>query len=159
MNASVKKLVTSLDLQPHPEGGYYRQLFESDQKVNLQGKEKSAATSIYYLLGKDDQSHFHVLASDEIWYYHQGGNAEIHMINPTNGQYTCERLGPDYGFQVVIPANTIFAARLMTNHDFVLVGCMVAPGFTFDEFRLCTKHELLSAYPQHSVIIKELAVD
>ncbi len=156
---SVNKLVERLQLKPHPEGGYYRQIFESDQKINIQGKEKASATSIYYLLGKNDQSHFHVLASDEIWYYHQGGNAEIHMINPANGHYTCERLGPDYGFQVVIPAKTIFAARLMSNNEFILVGCMVAPGFTFDEFRLCPKNELLTDFPQHSGIINELAFD
>ena len=66
--------IEHLNLQPHPEGGYYKEVFRSDAEVTRvhSGAARSACTSIYYLLEEKDFSGFHRIASDELWYFHKG---------------------------------------------------------------------------------------
>lgn len=74
--------IQSLSLLPHPEGGYYKEVFRSTEEVNRIGSAevKQACTSIYYLLEDMDFSGFHRIASDEIWYFHKGEPLIIHVI-------------------------------------------------------------------------------
>lgn len=83
--------VSKLGLTPHPEGGYYKSIFASEEQtsdgeltVNFEGKRK-LYTSIYFLLTSNDISHFHRLKSDELWYYHAGSSLTIHSIDE-NGE-------------------------------------------------------------------------
>jgi predicted cupin superfamily sugar epimerase len=160
--------VATLGLEPHPEGGYYKRTFESSERtsdqelsVNFEG-ERKLYTSIYFLLTSKDVSHFHRLKSDELWYYHAGSPLTIHIIHE-NGDYEEIKLGInlDKGEvpQALVPKNSIFGSSVMEENTFSLVGCMVSPGFDFQDFELFTQDNLLSQYPQHKDIIMKLAYE
>lgn len=159
-------LVKNLGLEPHPEGGYYKRTFESSEQisdqelaVNYNGKRK-LYTSIYFVLTSDDVSHFHRLKSDELWYFHGGSSLTIHIIHE-NGEYEEIRLGLNLNNgevpQALVPKNAIFGSSVMEKETCSLVGCMVSPGFNFQDFELFTQDELLQKYPQHREIILKLA--
>lgn len=145
-----------LELLPHPEGGYYKEVFRSSQEIVRKSSAavKQACTSIYYLLEGNDFSGFHRLASDEIWYFHKGVPLLIHVIDEL-GVYTTKELS-DTGsgsLSVVIEAGLWFAAEIPSAQEFTLVSCAVAPGFDFAEFEMAKKDELLELYPQHLEIL------
>ena len=151
--------INHLQLQPHPEGGYYKEVFRSQQNINRLGANavKQACTSIYYLLEGTDYSGFHRLASDEIWYFHKGAALHVHAIN-ADGVYIIHELSDtDTGnLSVVIPAGWWFAAEIPSGQDFVLVSCAVAPAFDFSEFEMAGAAMLTAKYPQHAEVIKRL---
>ncbi|MGE7780431.1 cupin domain-containing protein [Peribacillus sp. NPDC097264] len=160
--------VTKLGMEPHPEGGFYKRTFESKEQtsnqelsVEFEGKRK-LYTSIFFLLGSNDISHLHRLKSDELWYYHAGSPLTIHVIDE-KGDYKESKLGInlDEGEvpQVLVPKNSIFGSSVMDEDTFSLVGCMVSPGFEFQDFELFTQEELLSKYPQHREVIMKLAYE
>ncbi|MEM8894414.1 MAG: cupin domain-containing protein [Bacteroidota bacterium] len=148
--------IDKLEMKPHPEGGYYREYFKSPSHViSPEGNERSTATSIFYLLEVHDHSHFHRLGADEVWYYHAGQAADIHFITP-DGQYYAERIGPSDNLQVIIPKGHIFGANLPESSSYILVGCMVAPGFEFEDFEMISRATLREQCPQHKQIIERL---
>lgn len=162
---TVNQIIQLLELQPHPEGGYYKEVYRSEGSISeaclpntFQG-ERSISTSIYYLLQKGDFSAFHRIKSDEIWHYYYGGNVLLHLLHP-DGNYQCKVLGSDIikgaTFQLVIPAGTWFAAEPGPGNDFTLAGCTVAPGFDFADFQLAAKSELTQQYPNHQSLISRL---
>jgi uncharacterized protein len=160
--------ISKLGLEPHPEGGYFKRTFESQEQitdqeltVDFEGK-RMLYTSIYFLLTSNDVSHFHRLQSDELWYYHAGSPLSVHMIDE-NGEYTEYKLGLDLENgevpQVLVPKNTIFGSSVKDRETFSLVGCMVSPGFEYQDFELFTQEELLLKYPEHKEIIVKIAYD
>ena len=159
---SIEQLIEQMQLQPHPEGGFYRSTLRADEWLSLERGERPLYTSIYFLLRSQDISHLHRLQSDEIWYYHGGSALTIHMIHP-NGTYEAKKLGLNVEMgeqpQIVVKKNTIFGSSVDAKNSFGLVGCMVAPGFDFVDFELFTKQELLGKYPQHEAVIKKMAYD
>ena len=137
MNSEISNIIQKLSLQPHPEGGFYKETYRSidtclDGSRNLQ-------TAIYFLLTSDNVSHFHRIKSDEIWYFHDGQTLEIIEID-SNGNETITRLGKDIlngeVLQHVVPAGIWFGARLAEHSEYCLVGCQVSPGFDFKDFEL-----------------------
>jgi predicted cupin superfamily sugar epimerase len=145
-----EQIIKNLKLLPHPEGGYYKEMYRSEQKVNLDsGKSRNVSTSIYYLLENEDKSRFHRIESDELWFFHQGNPLEIVSIQ--NGLLIKTILGNNFEngevLQAVIPAHTWFASRVKNNIGYALVSCTVAPGFDFDDFELANKEELLKDFP------------
>ena len=148
--------VDKLEMQKHPEGGYYKEVFRSDKMVLRPSTSiaRSACTSIYYLLEGEDYSGFHRLQSDEIWYFHTGAPIHIHVINKT-GEYSIAELsdGDTGSFSFVVKAGDWFAAELPSKSGFTLVSCAVAPGFDFAEFEMASKKILTALYPQHQNII------
>lgn len=162
----VEYWVSNLGMSPHPEGGYYKETFQSEEQisdneltVNFEGKRK-LYTSIYFLLTSDDVSHFHRLKSDELWYYHGGSPLSIHVIDES-GEYKEIKLGMNLAAgevpQVLVKKNSIFGSSVLEMDTFSLVGCMVSPGFEFQDFELFTQKELMKDYPQHKEIIMKLA--
>ena len=160
--------ISKLGLEPHPEGGYFKRTFASQEQitdqeltVHFEGK-RMLYTSIYFLLTSNDVSHFHRLQSDELWYYHAGSPLSVHMIDE-NGEYTEHKLGLDLENgevpQVLVPKNTIFGSSVKDRETFSLVGCMVSPGFEYQDFELFTQEELLLKYPQHKEIIMKIAYE
>ncbi len=148
MNA--KEYIQKLGLTPHPEGGWYRQVYGNDQNG-----EKQIST-IYYMLCDEDFSAFHRLHNMvEIWYYHAGDPLDIYVISP-DGELTVHHLSANSEMQVVIEPEQWFAAALPGKKGFSLVGCAVVPAFTFGNFELAKKEELLSAYPQHKALIERM---
>ena len=133
--------IENLGLQPHPEGGYYSETFRSETSLNFPGFDGSRqlSTSIYFLLEAPQVSSLHRIKSDEIWYYHDGGNLEIIELDE-HGQEHATLLGKDLEggavFQHVVKAGKWFGARLPQGSSFCLVGCQVSPGFDFRDFEL-----------------------
>ena len=161
MTKDAQYWIEKLNLQEHPEGGYFVETYRSKERLNeskLPDRYKTSrvfGTSIYFLLTTKSVSNFHRLASDEIWHFHLGGSAKIHFIDK-EGEYSEHLIGADLeaemSLQVVIPKGTWFAAEVVDD-EFVLVGCTVAPGFEFEDFELADRTELSSVYPQHSTLI------
>lgn len=157
------RIIRELGLSPHPEGGFYRQTYRSEEIVSDRAfasapfvGQRQLASSIYYLLPSDEVSRFHRLKSDELWYYHYGSPLTIHMITPS-GVWKRVKLGPNIlqgeTLQAVIPKGTIFGATVNDNHSYSLVGCMVTPGFEFQDFELMKQEDLLMRYPQYRPLI------
>lgn len=148
MNA--KDYIQKYGLMPHPEGGWYRQVYGNDE-----GGEKQVST-IYYMLCDEDFSAFHRLHGVvEIWYYHAGEPLDIYVIS-TDGELSVHHLAADGEMQVVIEPEQWFAAELPGKKGFSLVGCAVAPAFTFANFELAQKGDLERAFPQHKELIERM---
>lgn len=153
--------IKKLQLQAHPEGGYFNETYRSTDRLHESklpdrySASRVFGTSIYFLLTTESVSNFHRLASDEIWHYHLGGSALIHMIS-SSGELTSERIGSDLeegeSLQVIIPKGTWFAAEVIKD-DYILVGCTVAPGFEFEDFELAERERLVSLLPKYEVLI------
>ena len=151
--------IAQLKMSSHPEGGYYKEVYRSEQQIYRQGDDaiRSACTSIYYLLEGTEFSGFHRLFSDEIWYFHTGSSINIHIIDQNGGYYLEELSASDSGnLSVVVSGRSWFAAEIPKKEGFSLVSCAVAPGFTFSEFEMGDKAIMLASYPSHSDIIKRL---
>jgi len=157
----VQELVTSLGLLPHPEGGYYKKLYRSNEKVELAsvGAERDLATSIYYLLSGNDFSRLHRIKQDENWYFHEGDTLHVHDISPS-GEYTCHALGLGVANgetpQCTIKAGHWFGASLKDTSTYALVGCVVAPGFDFADLEMGETADLLRLFPEHEGLIHRL---
>ncbi|MET3978131.1 putative cupin superfamily sugar epimerase [Mucilaginibacter sp. UYP25] len=159
MPANAQYWIDHLNLQPHPEGGYYKEVFRSVNEVSKAGSAdlKQGCTSIYYLLEGRDFSGFHRLTSDELWYFHKGSPLHIHVLETDGTHRTIQLSDTDTGnLQAVIAPNTWFAAEIPTATGFALMSCAVAPGFDFAEFEMAKKDELLAAYPQHQELLGRL---
>jgi uncharacterized protein len=143
MNARAKTLIDSLQLQPHPEGGYYRQIFRSEQVVAPAGRrlKRRALTAIYFLLAAGQHSRWHCVLSDEVWSYIEGDPLLLSCFNNASRRATAVRLGP-YGQATepvrVVPAGIWQAAQPLG--EYTLVGCYVGPGFDFDDFSMAADH-------------------
>jgi uncharacterized protein len=156
-----QKIIIDLGLGPHPEGGYFKEVYRSSKKISTEQGERSLATSIYYYLESMDFSSWHRLKSDELWHYYSGDGLTIHKIDP-EGKLTHVRLGDlsvDSGkeAQTIIPAGTWFAAEVDCVHSYILVGCTVFPGFDYADFELAKMEELIALFPQHEAIIRRLS--
>ena len=129
MHPRARHLIETLGLQPHPEGGWYRQVFKSEARVtrHADGADRSALTTIYFLLVEGTWSAWHRVQSDEVWHFYEGDPLEL--LTPE----TTTRLDPDHRIHV-IPANEWQAARPLG--AYTLVGCTVGPGFEFGDFEM-----------------------
>ena len=132
MNA--RDLISSLDLKPHPEGGWYREVYRPVETDGTRG----AITSIYFLLSAGDRSHWHRLHdADEVWNYHAGAPLLLEQAKP-GGPVVETILGTDIWAgeqpQCTIPAGVWQAAKSLG--DWTLVGCAVGPAFQFSDFEL-----------------------
>ncbi len=164
-NKDASYWIEKLRLEPHPEGGYFRQTYRSD--IQIAGEAlparfsgaRSASTAIYFLLSGNDFSAFHRLQSDEIWHFYAGSGLIVHVIDPA-AEYSCIRLGnnAEHGevLQAVIEAGFWFGSELADRSSYALVGCTVSPGFDFADFELGKSLELVRCYPQHRRVIERL---
>jgi uncharacterized protein len=154
-----------LGLERHPEGGYYRETYKSDlvlAREKLPAKftgARAVSTAIYFLLEGEEFSAFHRLRSDEIWHFYVGAALVVHVIDEA-GRYSEILLGSDAEagevLQAVVKAGCWFASRVRDGRSFALVGCMVAPGFDFEDFEMAKREELVRSYPQHQAVIERL---
>jgi predicted cupin superfamily sugar epimerase len=157
--------VEKLRLEPHPEGGYYRQTYRADLTVPREALppdfagSRSAATAIYFLLTGKNFSAFHRLRSDELWHFYAGQSLFVHVI-AGNGTYSPIALGSNAEagevFQAVVKAGAWFASEVRDPNAWALVGCTVAPGFDFADFQLGRRDNLLKQFPQYKELIERL---
>jgi predicted cupin superfamily sugar epimerase len=142
MNARV--LVEKLALLPHPEGGWYREIYRSRDRVQTRRGLRSAVTTIHYLLEREQLSRWHVVEADEIWHFYGGAALELIGYDPTTRRLERHVLGDvrDGNKTVaIIAAHEWQAARSLGEYS--LVGCTVGPGFEFEDFRF------VAALPEH----------
>jgi predicted cupin superfamily sugar epimerase len=162
-NDDASRLIARLQLQPHPEGGHYRETYRSTEILHRPdlGVDRSASTAIHYLLSGDAYSAWHRIRSDEVWHFHAGGSLLVHVLDGHGGVVT-HRLGnaledPQAVFQAVVPAGRWFAAERVSAARYTLVGCTVAPGFEFSDFELADGARLMAEYPAHAELIARLS--
>lgn len=156
MQNRVKELVENLGLHPHPEGGFYKEVYRSE--TMLDGMNRNLLTSIYFLISAGNFSRFHRIKSDECWYFHEGDALRIHSISK-DGSHSFVDLGTNIPSELpfhVVPAGTIFGSLLKEEKGYALVSCAVSPGFSFEDFELFQQDELVTKYPQHRAIIERL---
>ena len=130
----------ALDLEPHPEGGWYRQTWASPVEVTLpDGRVRPTATLIYFLLPAGESSAWHKVASDELWLAQQGRVVlELGGTGDLPGDVESHVVGLDLAAgelpQAQVPAG-VWQRTVPSDAD-ALVSCMVSPGFDFDDFEL-----------------------
>lgn len=134
---SGNEIIRMLDLQPHPEGGWYRQTFR-----DTPGEDgRPASTAIYFLLQADERSAWHKIDAVEVWHYYAGAPIALTLSPPDGQGATVHVLGPDLRGgarpQAVVPVGWWQSA--VSQGAWTLVGCTVAPGFNFAGFELAPK--------------------
>src|SRR5688572_29434864 len=152
----ITQLIQRYNLQQHPEGGWYRQTYKSNEQISAEslpqrfGENRAFSTAIYFLLEQGSFSAFHRIKSDECWHFYAGDPLLIIIIEQ-NGELKIISLGNDvekgHSFQYVVPANCWFASRPASESEFCFVGCTVSPGFEFEDFELAKASELSALYP------------
>ncbi|TVR02670.1 MAG: cupin domain-containing protein [Deltaproteobacteria bacterium] len=159
---SARAWIEALGLQAHPEGGWYREVYRSPERVAAEGLPerytgpRSLGTSIYFLMTGDRPTRFHRLRSDETWHFHAGSGAVVHLLIEGAG-YARGLVGLDVDAgerpQVQIPRGAWFAATVNDPDGYTLVGCTVQPGFEFEDFELGQRDALLASFPDHRDVI------
>ena len=144
---NIKAVIDSLELEPHPEGGFYREMHRANALVKeANGNNKNAYSSIYYLLLGHDFSAWHRIQSDETWFFHLGCDIAIHSFDSKN-ELVATQIGLEsMQLQTTVPAGTWFAAKPVHAASFCLVSCVVGPAFTFTEFEMGQRQLLLDHY-------------
>jgi uncharacterized protein len=163
MHLKAKQYIKQLQLKKHPEGGYFKEVYRSGERIlptHLPKRYKSSrnfSTSIYFLLEGNQFSSFHLLQSDELWHFYDGSAVLLYIINQ-RGILSVKKLGRDEGYelQISIEKQNWFAAEVEDKKSFALFGCTVSPGFEFDDFELGKRDDLIKKFPQHSALIKKL---
>ncbi|MDQ3932082.1 MAG: cupin domain-containing protein [Actinomycetota bacterium] len=160
MHPEAVRLVESLELAPHPEGGYYRETFRAELLVEGLPHDgpRAASTAIYYLLPAGSFSALHRVRSDEIWHHYDGDPVQLHLLDGA-GNHHVVRLGRRWQLgerpQWMVPAGT-WQAAVPSGHRFALCGCTVAPGFDFADFELASRDELVGQFPAQRALIASL---
>lgn len=163
MHKEARTYIKKLKLKKHPEGGYFREVYRSGEKIvadYLPKRYKSSrnfSTSIYFLLEGNQFSAFHILQSDELWHFYYGSDLKVYIINP-EGDLIVKKLGrsEDAEFQITIAKYSWFAAEVEDKKYFSLFGCTVSPGFEFEDFELGKRELLLKKFPQYETLIRRL---
>jgi len=160
---SAEYWIHNLKLNPHPEGGFYRETYRSGEEITTGlpprfSGPRNYATAIYFLLRAEDKSRLHRIKSDELWHFHGGDSLNIFLL--TSGGLVTKRLGANLELgdqpQIVVPANHWFGAKVADGGHYTLSSCTVAPGFDFKDFEMADRRELTREYPLQAEIIKIL---
>jgi predicted cupin superfamily sugar epimerase len=139
---TVQDIIDKLRLQPHPEGGWYAEIYRSTQRVISNDNHRSAMTSIYFLLAEEQVSRWHCVDADEAWHFYEGSTLELLVAPPDFSRIEIISLGEVRDSKKpihIVPAGWWQAAR--STGEFSLVGCTVAPGFEFSGFRFLSDEE------------------
>jgi uncharacterized protein len=134
-----RELIDRLSLLPHPEGGWYREIYRSRERVQTRRGLRSALTTIHYLLEQQQLSRWHVVESAEIWHFYDGAPLELFEYVPATRHLARHVLGhvrEGNESVVVVEAGVWQAAR--SRGELSLLGCTVGPGFEFEDFRFVT---------------------
>lgn len=165
MNEKSRYYIDKLQLQLHPEGGYYNEIYRSGEMIfsdhlpNRYQSNRAFSTSIFFLLDGRDFSAFHRLKLDELWHFYDGSTVRISEIT-SDGKFNEIFLGKNLEqgekFQATIRKDNWFAAELVDKTGFALVGCTVSPGFDFADFEMADCNNLIEKYPDYKSKIANL---
>ncbi len=153
-----------LGLLPHREGGYFRETYRSPITIPTPVGSRALATSILYLITADDPSRLHRLRFDEVWFFHAGCPVEMVYLGPVESHVLSldspQALAPGgrwMGARVVPSQSAGGEAGQGESLGWTLVGCVVSPGFEYDDFEAGRREELLAAYPEAEEYIGALS--
>ena len=164
MAHKAQRYIEKLQLKPHPEGGYYKEIYRAGEIILPQHLPKryrssrSFSTSIYFLLEGRQVSNFHRLKSDEQWHFYDGSTVVLHVIDETEILHKIllgRNIEKGESHQVIIKHNSWFAAELMDKTSYALIGCTVSPGFDFSDFELGKGDYLINKFPQFRELINK----
>jgi uncharacterized protein len=183
MRPTSTELAATLGLEPHPEGGFFRETYRAAETVQTPRGERVASTAILFLVTATAISHLHRLAGDELWVYQGGLPLELVVLAPgrelethvlgdaAESARTPLATADEAGLgsvtiqasvwspQALVPAGSWQGARLAggphlpASRAWALVSCIVSPGFEYEDFELGERALLLAAYPQHAEIV------
>lgn len=151
-----KRWVEKLALEPHPEGGYFKRIYESDVLIpntELPARftgDRNAGSAIYYLLEKGDFSAFHRLQTDEQWHHYAGDPLTLHLLDETGYQKVV--IESEHTPQWIIKHGIWMAAESQGKYS--LVGCTCTPAFHFDDFEMGKRDKLINGFPEYRLIIE-----
>jgi predicted cupin superfamily sugar epimerase len=158
-------IISTLGLVAHPEGGYYRETFRSDDRLSAAALperydgDRAMATAIYYLIEAGNFSALHRVKSDEVFHFYTGDPVEVFVISP-DGEAATTVMGSDieaaHSPQLLVPKGSIQGLNVARGGAFALLGATVAPGFDFADFELMSREALIKAYPRWSEQIIKL---
>lgn len=158
-------VIRALNLQPHPvEGGFFRETYRTAASLPpgtlpTHGDVRSLSTAIYYLLKPGHVSELHVLPGDEVFHFYLGSPVQMLQLWP-DGSAKEVVLGSDFVAgqvpQLVVPAGVWQGTRLLGDGGFALLGCTMAPGFDYADYRGASRAELLAKWPAHKDEITKL---
>ena len=136
----VKELIDHYELIAHQEGGYFKEIYTSDSSYN----NREYCGNIYYLLDKDEISHFHVLDCQEAWFFHEGCGMKITVIsdNKIKHLYLGNDINNNQSPFVLLEKGEIFAAENIDKSSYTFVSCITVPKFTYEGYRLVNKDEI-----------------
>lgn len=144
---SPQDIIKTLDLEPHPEGGYFRQTFVDNENALPDGR--AASTMIYFLIEAGNFSRLHRLDAAEGWHFYAG--QPFNVVELTSEGPVVTRLGMNLAAgerpQYLVKPNRWFGSKPAEGSEWALVGCTVAPGFEFQKFELGERHSLLEEFP------------
>ena len=160
MQTRIAQLKAAYHLQPHPEGGWFSEVYTAP----FEKAGRALMGSIYFLLAGNDISHFHQIDCDELWYHHEGCALRVTVLH--DGVCQTLMLGSDVEAgqrsMAVIPAGAIFAAEPAVPNSYAFLSCATTPAFRYEGFRLVSRTELSTipgALPEHSRLALEEVVE
>lgn len=143
LSTSVTQLIATLRLQPHPEGGFYRETWRSDLSLPPSvlpagyTSDRSAGTAILFLLPTGHYSRWHRVRSAELWFHQAGDPLELSIAKTLDKEPPLLHLGQDHCFQAVVPPHYWQKAQPVPGlAGYALVACVVVPGFDFADFEM-----------------------
>ncbi len=158
MQHHIQNVIRKYNLIPHPEGGYYREVFRSDFHITspVINKTRTAATHIYYFLMEKQISRFHKIVHDEIWNFYEGDALKLITFDGQEIKQILLGIKQKAGYTLVVPAACYMAAE--TTGEYSLVSCTVAPGFEFEDMSYllddtANKEKLLANFPEYKKFI------
>lgn len=141
------EIIRILDLQPHPEGGAFRETYRSDVRSRI-AEDRCVCTAIYFLVRERQRTEWHRVKHDEIYHFYKGGPLTLSLISP-EGKLEKKLLGNDLTNgerpQVLIPGGWWQSAEAADR--WTLIGCTVSPGFDFSDFELSNARKLKEQFP------------
>jgi predicted cupin superfamily sugar epimerase len=157
---SADDVIRLLQLQPHPvEGGFFRETYRASATIPAHGATRNVSTAIYYLLKPGHVSELHVLPGDEVFHFYLGEPVRMLQLGP-DGSGKEVILGSDLAagqiLQLVVPAGVWQGTRLVGDSGFALLGCTVAPGFDYADYRGASRAELTARWPAYAEQIQGL---
>lgn len=157
--------IDRLDLEPHPEGGYYRETYRTEHTIPADGlpdrfdDPRNVSALIYFLLPGNSFSALHRIQQDEAWHFYDGAPVTLHQFAP-DGSYSTVTLSrtveQGHRLQTVVPAGTWFGATVDEEDEYALVGCTTAPAFDFADFELADRATLTEKFSNHASLIERL---